>query len=66
MPRPKKLFKSGPLRMHFRHSGAKVRVLEQNIDNSYEPLLVSVSVLNHLHIVSFFSYNELSIICCQS
>lgn len=32
MPPPQNFFKSGPLRMHFRHSGAKVRVLEQNID----------------------------------
>ena len=27
-----KILKSGPLRMHFQHSGAKIRVLEQDRD----------------------------------
>ena len=27
-----KILKSGPLRMHFQHSGAKIRVFEQNTD----------------------------------
>ena len=27
-----KVFKSWPLRMYFRHSGAKIRVFEQNTD----------------------------------
>ena len=64
--------KSGPLTMHFQHSGAKIRVFEQTqtsltlaflfsdstyilyllklflLANSHEPLVVSVSVLNHV------------------
>ena len=27
-----KILKSGPLTMHFQHSGAKIRVFEQNTD----------------------------------
>ena len=27
-----KILKSGPLRMHFKHSGVKIRVFEQNTD----------------------------------
>ena len=27
-----KILKSGPLRVHFQHSGAKIRVFEQTID----------------------------------
>ena len=29
---PGKILKSGPLRVHFQHSGAKIRVFEQKID----------------------------------
>ena len=29
---PPENLKSGPLRMHFQHSGAKIRVFEQNTD----------------------------------
>ena len=29
---PRKILKSGPHRMHFQHSGAKIRVFEQNTD----------------------------------
>ena len=29
---PRKLLKSGSLRIHFQHSGAKIRVFEQNTD----------------------------------
>ena len=27
-----KILKSGPLRVHFQHSGAKIRVFEQKVD----------------------------------
>ena len=32
-PPPRNFFKSGPLRIHFQHSGAKIRVFEQNTDS---------------------------------
>ena len=60
---PRKIVKSGPFKTHFQHSGAKISEFEQNIDiaqeysifysfllaNSYEPLVISVSVLNHVN-----------------
>ena len=41
-----KILKSGPLRMHFQHSGAKIRVFEQNTDIIKFWLFYSVTLLN--------------------
>ena len=41
-----KHLKSGPLRMHFQHSGAKIRVFEQNANIIKFWLFYSVTLLN--------------------
>ena len=41
-----KILKSGPLRMHFQHSGAKIRVFEENTDIIKFWLFYSVTLLN--------------------
>ena len=41
-----KILKSGALRMHFQHSGAKSRVFEQNTDIIKFWLFYSVTLLN--------------------
>ena len=41
-----KILKSGPLRMHFQHSGAKIRVFEQNTDIIKFWFFHSVTLLN--------------------
>ena len=51
LPAPKalvtgKILKSGALRMHFQHSGAKSRVFEQNTDIIKFWLFYSVTLLN--------------------
>ena len=41
-----KILKSGPLRKHFQHSGAKIRVFEENTDIIKFWLFYSVTLLN--------------------
>ena len=51
---PRKILKSGPRRMHFQRSGAKLRVFEQNTDIIKFWLFYSVTAHEYIFLFIYF------------